>query len=60
MRFITTCLFALLSFVASASAQDMPLSQVLIDGEGWQLLSEEHGFTEGPACDKEGRPAMDP
>jgi sugar lactone lactonase YvrE len=36
------------------SAQDMPLSQVLIDGEGWQLLSEGHAFTEGPAADKAG------
>ena len=54
MRFITTCLFSLLSLVATAVAQDMPLSQVLIDGESWQLLSEGHGFTEGPASDKEG------
>ncbi len=35
-------------------AQDMALSQVLIDGEGWKLVSEGHQFTEGPAADKDG------
>ncbi|PHS12708.1 MAG: hypothetical protein COA78_07940 [Blastopirellula sp.] len=52
-------LFTLSSFVAlfTASllhAQDMPLSDVLIDGEGWQLVSEGHKFTEGPAVDAAG------
>ena len=37
-----------------AWAQDMPLSQVLIDGENWRLVSEGHQFTEGPAVNKEG------
>jgi gluconolactonase len=37
-----------------ARGQDMPLSQVLIDGEGWQLVSEGHQFTEGPAADAHG------
>lgn len=35
-------------------AQDMPLSQVLIDGEGWQVVSEGHGFTDGLCSDAEG------
>lgn len=35
-------------------AQDMPLSQVLIEGEGWKLVSEGHQFTEGPAADTDG------
>jgi sugar lactone lactonase YvrE len=39
---------------APAGAQDMPLSQVLIDGENWELVSEGHGFTEGPAVDADG------
>lgn len=39
---------------ASASAQDMPLSQVLIPGEDWQMLGAGYTFTEGPACDKDG------
>lgn len=41
--------------IASVSqAQDMPLSQVLIDGEGWQVVSEGHGFTDGLCSDAEG------
>ncbi len=49
-------LLALVGFclASAAVAQDMPLSQVLIDGEGWQLVSEGHQFTEGPACDQNG------
>jgi gluconolactonase len=35
-------------------AQDMPLSQILIDGENWELVSQGHQFTEGPTCDREG------
>ncbi|MCA9226041.1 MAG: SMP-30/gluconolactonase/LRE family protein, partial [Planctomycetales bacterium] len=50
--------FASLCFVGvfsvAAFAQDMPLSQVLRDGEDWQLVSEGHTFTEGPAVDREG------
>ncbi len=38
----------------TALAQDMPLSQVLLDGAGWQLVSEGHKFTEGPAPDAHG------
>jgi sugar lactone lactonase YvrE len=34
--------------------QDMPLSRVLVDGEGWQLVGEGYQFTEGPAVDREG------
>jgi len=32
----------------------MPLSQVLIAGEDWQVVSEGHGLTDGAACDAEG------
>jgi len=39
---------------AVVSAQDMPLSQVLIDGEGWQLVAEGYGFTDACAADREG------
>jgi gluconolactonase len=39
---------------AAAVAQDMPLRQVLIDGEGWQLLGSGYSFTEGPAADANG------
>jgi gluconolactonase len=49
------CLVSLVLVAGSARAQDMPLTQVLIDGEGWQLVSQGHTFTEGPAVDAEGR-----
>lgn len=54
MRMLIACLLVLFGTFSMAAAQDMPLSQVLVDGEGWQLLSEGHAFTEGPATDKEG------
>ena len=37
-----------------AQSQDMPLTQVLIDGEEWELLAEGFRFTEGPAVSKTG------
>jgi enterochelin esterase family protein len=33
---------------------DEALSKVLIDGEGWQLVSEGYGFTDGACADAEG------
>lgn len=54
---MTRCLLAavlLLSIVSLVRAQDMPLSQVLIDGEDWQLVAGGYQFTEGPAIDKDG------
>lgn len=50
----THSLFGILLLVSPLLAQDMPLSQILIDGEDWQLVSEGHQFTEGPTCDKDG------
>lgn len=48
----------LLLFITLATtpvlAQDMPLSQVLIPGEDWQLLGEGYQFTEGPAAAPDG------
>lgn len=35
-------------------AQDMPLTQVLIDGEGWEEVARGYKFTEGPAVDSQG------
>jgi gluconolactonase len=46
--------FALLS-PAIVHAQDMSVSGVLIDGQGWQLIGEGYKFTEGPAVDAEGQ-----
>ena len=50
---IAVCLICLVP--TAASTQDMALSGVLLDGEGWQLVSQGHKFTEGPAVDAEGR-----
>jgi hypothetical protein len=41
-RFPLALVTALLA-VATAAAQDMPLSQVLIDGEGWKKVEESGG-----------------
>lgn len=48
--FILLVIFSL----APAVAQDMPLSQVLIPGEEWQLVGEGYQFTEGPAAAPDG------
>lgn len=51
-------LFALIALIAlavfSAQAQDMPLSQVLIDGEDWEVAVEGYEFTDGLSTDAEG------
>ena len=45
----------LLAAISSTSlAQDMPLSQILIEGEEWKLVAEGYQFTEGPAVDAAG------
>lgn len=55
LRFLCACFVAaLLACHVSLHAQDMPLSDLLIDGEGWHLVSEGHKFTEGPAVDDQG------
>ena len=44
-----------LTLIGSALfSQDMPLTQVLIDGEGWQVVSEGHTFTDATTADAEG------
>ncbi len=43
------------SFLSAAViAQDMRLGDLLIDGEGWELVGEGYTFTEGPAADLDG------
>ena len=39
----------------SVRAQDLALSTVLIDGQGWELVGEGYKFTEGPAADAQGQ-----
>lgn len=49
------CSLALLFMMGlPVAAQDMPLSQILIEGEGWELVSAGYKFTEGPAANKKG------
>ncbi|MDA7874242.1 SMP-30/gluconolactonase/LRE family protein [Rhodopirellula sp.] len=45
---------SLLGSLQPLAAQDMPLSQVLIDGENWQSVSSGHQFTDGLTTDAEG------
>ena len=47
-------IFSLIGAAGILSAQDMPLAQVLIEGEQWQLLAEGYGFTDACAADAEG------
>lgn len=42
------------SFLTSVVGQDMPLSQVLIEGEEWEVAVEGFEFTDGLSTDAEG------
>ena len=59
-RLLIACLFATVPGLVAAlhpglaRGQDMALSGVLIDNEGWQLVSQGHKFTEGPTADAAG------
>ncbi len=57
MRTFPSVLFSILFLIlpAALGAQDMPLSQVLLEGQDWELVSEGHGYTEGPAVDAQGQ-----
>lgn len=50
-----TAVVGFLVLVRCACGQDMPLEDVLVEGEGWEVISEGHGFTDGVAADAEGR-----
>ena len=54
MRSFVVGLVVILLHTATAVAQDMPLSQILIEGEQWQVVGQGYRFTEGPAVDKHG------
>ena len=51
---LTVALATWLIGIGFGSAQDMPLSQVLIEGEGWEVVSEGHDFTDGLCTDSKG------
>ena len=56
MKPIFLIALALSFFIGSPQlqAQDMPLSQVLIDGEDWEVFAEGFDFTDGLSTDAEG------
>lgn len=49
---LAVCLTWLLA--APADGQDMPLTQVLLPGEGWERVADGYGFTDGCCNDAEG------
>ncbi len=55
----TLCLLILfaasVTFCGSCGAQDMPLSQVIVNDEPWRLVADGLKFTEAPAVDAHGR-----
>ena len=54
MKTFAWTVLLLVLLLGVAGGQDMPLSQVLIDGEGWTLAAAGYQFTEGPAVDRDG------
>ena len=42
------------AFLLLSAAQDMPLSQVLVEGSGWEVAAEGYEFTDGLSTDAEG------
>lgn len=55
LRGLVASMFALALFGNGVTnAQDMALSDVLIDGEAWTVVAEGYGFTDGAATDADG------
>ncbi len=52
--FLIALTLSLLIGSPTAHGQDMPLSQVLIEGEDWQVFAEGFDFTDGLSTDAEG------
>jgi gluconolactonase len=55
LRYVALAAIFPLLIPALAPAQDMSVSNVLIEGQGWQLIGDGYKFTEGPAADAEGQ-----
>ena len=51
---LIACVTTATVFAGAANAQDMPLSTLLIDGEGWQLVADNLQFADGPCADDQG------
>lgn len=54
MRIACTCFVVVCLMATNLAAQDLPLKDLLIEGEGWKLVGEGYKFTEGPAVDDQG------
>lgn len=54
MRFCRSMIAAYCFLSTPLFAQDVALSQILIDGENWKLVADGYQFTEGPAADRDG------
>ncbi len=52
MRAVTSAW--LIGWAALLHAQDLPLKDILIPGEDWQLVGEGYKFTEAPVADRQG------
>jgi sugar lactone lactonase YvrE len=48
------CIGVMLALAGPAAAQDIPLSQVLIPGEGWHAVGQDFKAVRGLAADREG------
>ena len=51
-NFITALCLA--SFALTVAAQDLPLKQILIPGEEWELVANGYQFADGPSADRDG------
>lgn len=54
MSFRSSIVLLVLLTAQIVHAQDLALNTVLVDGKGWELVSEGHKFTEGPAVNAQG------
>ena len=45
----------IVALAAFAAAQNVALPELLVAGQGWELVAEGFTFTEGPAVDAQGR-----
>ena len=55
MQYISSALVLFsLALSTKVSAQDMPLSQILLPGEKWELWVDGIGFADAPTADDKG------
>lgn len=54
MKKLCFVLLLLSSTFTPIVAQDLPISQIMIEGESWELVAEGYQFTEGPAVNADG------